>query len=46
MLNINLNKHNLIKVSVFAYVYCLNKEKVCKVPALDINNLDLVIKLI
>jgi len=44
MSNINLNKQNLISVSVFAYVYCLDKGRVRKVPALDPDNLILATK--
>jgi len=39
-----LNKHNLIGVGVFTHVYCLDREKVCKIPAPDSNDLDLAIK--
>jgi len=44
MFNISLSKHNLVRVGVFTYIYCFNKERVQKVPTPDPNNLNLVIE--
>lgn len=44
MSNINLNKHNLIGVGVFAHVHRLDGGMVRKVPAPDPDNLNLAMK--